>query len=79
MTGEKVEIMRVDVVGRKWDSRKYKGILLDTGCQNHFWFFKNQEELNEMKGANEQGWEVFYSLEDFREYEDWVEAINERS
>jgi len=71
--------MRVDMAGRKWDSKKYKGILLDKGCQNHFWFFINEEELNEMKGANERDWEVFYSLEDFEEYEDWISARNECS
>lgn len=69
--------MSKDIVGREWYAEKYEGILVDQGCLYHFWFFKNQKELEEMRGANEQGWEVFGSMEDFEAHEDWVyEMVN---
>ena len=73
MTKEK----REDGAGRKWDAKKYEGIFLYPETW-HFWFFKNQKELKKWGVGKAQGVEMFYSLEDFENYEDWVYEMNSR-
>lgn len=68
--------LRIDAAGRRWGSKldlvHYQFIIADSGCPHHFYFCKNRAEMEEMMGENQ--WEIFSSLKEFEEWEDWIYA-----